>query len=145
MSSALQRAQLVRMLRINFNLVTFATALTAIAHIVPLVLFVWVCHLPALNLVVVYVCWILAFRLCMRIAYILLLYKAGLSAAPRDYRWWLSWCIGSVVCVLLTYYMDNFYVTLLYSLFSATLLIKRLSEVATEISVQGVYAFTEKS
>lgn len=144
MSSALQRAQLARMLRINFNLVTLATALTAIAHIVPLVLFVWVCHLPAFTLMVVYVCWILAFRLCMRIAYILLLYKAGLSAAPRDYRWWLSWCIGSVVCVLLTYYMENFYITILYSAFSATLLIKRLSELATQISSQSIHALYEE-
>ena len=125
MTTLCQRTQLLRTLRIHFNLVTLATTLTVIAHIVPLVLFVWVCHLPAFTLTVVYVCCVLAFRLCMRIAYILLLYKAGLSAAPRDFRWWLSWCVGSVACVLLTYHTDNFYVTILYSVFSATLLIKR--------------------
>ncbi len=35
-----QRTQLLRTLRIHFNLVTLATTLTVIAHIVPLVLFV---------------------------------------------------------------------------------------------------------
>lgn len=81
----------------------------------------------------------------MRIAYILLLYKAGLSAAPRDFRWWLSWCIGSVVCVLLTYHTDNFYVTILYSVFSATLLIKRLSELGVQISAQAAYMLYERN
>ena len=140
-----QRMQLLRALRIHFNLVALATTLTFIAHIVPLVLFVWVCHLPAFTLIVVYVCWILAFRLCMRIAYILLLYKAGLTAAPRDFRWWMSWCVGSIVCVLLTYHTDNFYVTILYSVFSATLLIKRLSELGAQISAQAAYALYEDS
>lgn len=105
----------------------------------------WVWHLPAFTLIVVYVCWILAFRLCMRIAYILLLYKAGLTAAPRDFRWWMSWCVGSIVCVLLTYHTDNFYVTILYSVFSATLLIKRLSELGAQISAQAAYALYEDS
>lgn len=145
MTTLCQRTQLLRTLRIHFNLVTLATTLTVIAHIVPLVLFVWVCHLPAFTLIVVYVCWILAFRLCMRIAYILLLYKATLSAAPRDFRWWLSWCIGSVVCILLTYYTDNFYVTILYSVFSATLLIKRLSELGAQISAQATYTLYERN
>ena len=140
-----QRTQLHRTFQIYFNLVALATTLTVIAHIVPLVLFVWVWHLPAFTLIVVYVCWILAFRLCMRITYILLLYKAGLTAAPRDFRWWLSWCVGSIVCVLLTYHTDNFYVTILYSVFSATLLIKRLSELGAQISAQAAYALYEDS
>lgn len=139
-----QRAQLRRILQVHFNLVALAATLTVITHIVPLVLFVWVCHLPVFTLTVVYVCCVLAFRLCMRIAYILLLYKAGLSAAPRDFRWWLSWCVGSVACVLLTYYLENFYITILYSAFSATLLIKRLSELATQISSQSIHALYEE-